>query len=71
MEKVYEAAVIATMSVRKAAEEYSVSRLTLHEKVSRKVALQVTSSSKNYLTDDEEASLVGFLIDCVPMNWLC
>ena len=36
--------------------------LTLHEKVTGKMALQVKSGSKNYLTD-EEASLVNFLID--------
>jgi len=69
MEKVYEAAVTGTMSVRKAAEEYGVPRSTLHEKVTGKVALQVKSGSKNYLTDEEEASLVDFLVGCATIGY--
>ena len=69
MEKAYEAAVTGTMSVRKAAEEYGVPRSTLHEKVTGKVALQVKSGSKNYLTDEEEASLVDFLVGCATIGY--
>ena len=69
MEKAYEAAVTGTMSVRKAAEEYGVPRSTLHEKVTGKVALQVRSGAKNYLTDEEEASLVEFLIGCASIGY--
>lgn len=51
------------MSVRKAAAEYGVPQSTLHNKVTRKVALRVKSGSKNHLTDkEEEASLVEFLV---------
>ena len=64
MEKVYEAVVTGTMSVRKASEDYGVPRSTLHENVTSKVALQVKSGSKNYLTDEEETSLVDFLVGC-------
>lgn len=69
MEKAYEAVVTGTMSVRKAAEEYGVPRSTLHEKVTGKVALQVKSGSKNYLTDEEEASLVDFLVGCATIGY--
>ena len=69
MENAYEAAVTGTMSIRKAAEEYGVPRSTLHEKVTGKVALQVKSGSKNYLTDEEEVSLVDFLIGCASIGY--
>ena len=69
MEKAYEAAVTGTMSIRKAAEEYSVPRSTLHEKATGTVALQVKSDSKNYLNDEEEASLVDFLIGCTSIGY--
>ena len=69
MENAYEAAVTGTMSIRKAAEEYGVPRSTLHEKVTGKVVLQVKSGLKNYLTDEEEASLVDFLIGCASIGY--
>ena len=68
MEKAYEAALTGT-SVRKAAEECGVPRSTLHEKVTGKVALQVKGGAKNYLTDEEEASLVDFLIGCASIGY--
>lgn len=43
MKKAYEAVVMGTMSVRKAAAEYGVPQSTLHEKVTGKVALAVKS----------------------------
>ena len=69
MEKAYEAAVMGTMSVRKAAEEYGVPRSTLHEKVTGKVVLQARSGSKTYLTNEEEASLLDFLIGCASIGY--
>ena len=56
------------MSVMKASEEYGV-QLTLHEKVTGKVALQVKGGSKNYLMDEEEASLVDFLIGYATISY--
>ena len=49
-------------------EDYGVPRSTLHEKVTGKVALQVKSGSKNYLTDEEETSLVEFLVGCAKIG---
>ena len=69
MEKAYEAVVTGTMSVRKASEDYGVPRSTLHEKVTGKVALQVKSGSKTYLTDEEETSLVDFLVGCAKIGY--
>lgn len=69
MEKAYEAVVTGTVRVRKAAAEYAVSWSTLHEKVTRKVALRVKNGSKNHLTDKEEASLVEFLIGSASIGY--
>ena len=68
MEKAYEAAVMGT-SVRKAAEEYGIPRSTLHEKVNGERGSAGKSGSKNYLTDEEEASLVDFLIGCASIGY--
>lgn len=43
---------------------------TLHEKVTGKVGLQIKSGLKNYLTVEEEASLVAFLFGCVDLVML-
>ena len=58
-----------TMSVRKAAAEYGVPQSTLHNKVTGKVALRVKSGSKNHLTDEEEASLVEFLVGSASIGY--
>ena len=57
------------MSVRKAAEEYGVPRSTLHDRVTGKVALKARSGPKKHLTDEEEASLVDYLIGCASVGY--
>ena len=56
------------MSVRKAAEEHGVPRSTLHDRVTGKVAPNARSGAKRYLSDEEEAALVDFLIGCASVD---
>ena len=71
MEKAYEAVKSGKMSVRRAAEEYGVPRSTLHDKTSGKVNLKAKSGGgfKRHLTDEEEFSLVEFLIECASIGY--
>ena len=69
MEKALEAVLAGRMSVRKAAEEHGVPRSTLHYRVTGKVAPNARSGAKRYLSDEEEAGLVDFLIGCASVGY--
>ena len=69
MEKAHEAVAAGKMCVQKAAEEYGVPKSTLHDRVSGKVALNARSSRKKLLTDEEEASLIEFLVGCASIGY--
>ena len=69
MEKAYEAVAAGKMSVRKAADEYGVPRSTLHDRVTGRVALKARSGVKRHLSDEEEASLVEYLIGCASVGY--
>ena len=57
------------MSVRKAAKEHGVPRSTLHDRVTGKVVPNARSGAKRYLSDEEEAALVDFLIGCASLGY--
>ena len=69
MEKAYEAVAAGKMCVQRAAEQYGVPKSTLHDRVSGKVALNARSGRKRLLTDEEEASLVEFLVGCASIGY--
>ena len=69
MQKAYEAVASGKMSVRKAADEYGVPRSTLHDRVTGRVALKARSGVKRYLSDEEEVSLVEYLIGCASVGY--
>ena len=68
MKKALEAVLGGRMSVRKAAEEHDVPRSTLHGRITGKVAPNARSGAKRYLSDEEEAALVDFLIGCASVD---
>ena len=57
------------MCVQIAAEDYGVSKSTLHYRVSGKVTLNARSGRKSLLTDEEEASLIEFLVGCSVIEY--
>ena len=69
MEKAFEAVTSGRLSLRKAAEEHGVPKSTLHDKVSDKVALKARNGEKKHLTDEEESSLVDYLIGCASIGY--
>ena len=69
MDKACEAVQAGKMSIRMAAEQYGVPKSTLHDKVAGKAPMNTKSGSKTYLTDEEEASLVEFLIGCASVGY--
>ena len=69
MEKAYEALAAGKMCVQIAAEDYGVSKSTLHYRVSGKVTLNARSGRKSLLTDEEEASLIEFLVGCSVIEY--
>ena len=69
MEKANEAVAAGKMCVQKVAEQYSVPKSTLHDRVSGKVALKARSGRKWLLTYVEEASLVEFLVGCASIGY--
>ena len=56
------------MSVQKAAKEHGVPRSTLHDRITSKVDSNARSGAKRYLSDEEEAALVDFLIGCASFD---
>ena len=68
MSRAYKA-VIAGMSIRRAAEEYNVPRSTLHDRVSGKVVLGSKSGQCKYLGSNEEAELANFLSGCSAIGY--
>lgn len=69
MEKAYEAVAAGKMCVQKSADTYGVPRSTLHDRVSGKVALNARSGRKRLLTDEEEESLIEFLVGCASIGY--
>ena len=69
MDKACEAVQAGKISVRMAAEQYGVPKSTLHDKVAGKVPMKAKSGKKKYLTDEEEASLVEFLVGCASVGY--
>ena len=69
MEKAYQAVAAGKMCVQKAAEEYGVPKSTLHDRVSGKVALKARSGRKRLLTNEEEASVIEFLVGCASIGY--
>ena len=59
----------AGMSVHMVAEQYGVPKSTLLDKITGKVPKNTKSGRKTYLTDEEEASLVEFLIGCGSIRY--
>ena len=57
------------LSVRRAAEVYSIPKSTLHDRISGKVVHGVCSGPEPYLTATEENELVQFLIKCASMGF--
>ena len=69
MKKALEAVLARRMPVRKAAKEHGVPRSTLHERVTGKVVPNTRSGAKRYLSDEEEAALVNFLIGWASVGY--
>ena len=69
MEKAYQAVAAGKMCVQKAAEEYGVPKSTLHDRVSGKVALKARSGRKRLLTNEEEVSVIEFLVGCASIGY--
>ena len=68
MLKAYEAVLQGEVSVRRASELYGVPRTTLQDRVSGKVSLNARSGAGRLLTDEEESTLVEFLIGCTSIG---
>ena len=57
------------MSIRRAAELYSVPKSTLSDRVSGRVQFGSHSGPARYLTDEEEEELANFLCGCAKMGY--
>ena len=55
--------------MRRAAEMYSMLKLTLHDRVTGKVPIQATSGPKPYLTLEEEEELMSFLLQTARIGY--
>ena len=56
-------------TIRRAAEEFGVPKLTLYDRVSGRVAFEARSGPPRYLNDQEEKQLVNFLIGCAKLGY--
>ena len=63
--RAYERSFINTL----AAQEYSVPKSTLADRVSGRVALACHSGPDRYLSDHEEEELVSFILGCAKMGY--
>ena len=55
--------------IREASEIYKVPKLTLHDRISRKVIHGTCSGPERYLTDTEEIGLIKFLHKCFSIGF--
>ena len=57
------------LGVNRAALEFNVPRITLKDRIVGRVAHGCNMGPKPYLTHEEEAELVKFLINCLKMGY--
>jgi len=69
LRKAYEAVQREGMTVRKAADAYCVSKSTLQDRISGRVAFGAMSVPPKYLTDGEEEELVNFLVGSASIGY--
>ena len=69
MKKAYEAVMSKQLSIRRAAETYSVPKSTLADRVSGHVKFGSHSGPERYLDDKEESQLVRFIIGSSKMGY--
>ena len=69
MDKACEAVLTGKLTVGAAAEEYGVPKSTLYDKVTGKVPVKAKSGRRAYLTDEDEAKLVQFLVGCASVGY--
>jgi len=69
LRKAYEAVQREGMTVRKAADAYCVSKSTLQDRISGRVAFGAMSGPPKYLTDGEEEELVNFLVGSASIGY--
>ena len=69
MDKAVKAVVGGGKSIRRAAMQYNVPRLTLFDRVSRRVQQGAVSGPPKYLTSTEEAELAKFLSYCGAIGY--
>ena len=69
MDKAHETVIAGRMPVRKAAKEHGMPRSSLHNRVTGRVALKAWCGAKKHLTNEEEASLVDYLIGCASVGY--
>ena len=55
--------------MQKDGKEYGVPKSTLHDKGSGKVALNARRGRKKLLTDEEDASIIKFLVGCASIGY--
>ena len=68
MLKAYEEVKKKTLSVRRAALQYSVPKSTLSDRISGRVSFNSHSGPTRYLTGEEEEELVSFLAGSARMG---
>lgn len=68
MYRAYEA-VKDGLSVRRAAEQYSIPKLTLNDRITGRVKFGTHSGPQRYLTDEEERELVSFICQSARMGY--
>ena len=69
MKKAYETVMSKQLSIRRAAETYSVQKSTLADRVSGHVKFGSHSGPERYLDDEEESQLVRFIIGSSKMGY--
>lgn len=62
-------AVVKGMSIRRAAEEYSLPKSTLHDYTSGRTEMGSTSGPPRYLSETEEEELVCFVLGCASVGY--
>ena len=67
--KAYEAVRDKNLSIRRAAEQFSVPKSTLADRVSGRVSVVCHSGPDRYLTDYEEEELLSFISKCAKMGY--
>ena len=69
MERAIDAVRNQGLTVRRAAEEYSIPKSTLHDRLSGRVQAGACSGPPKYLTDEEENELEEFLVGCASVGY--